>query len=236
MGRHQKTVCTVQGLDRRETGYYSTPPFVADFIARTLLSLNPHGKRVFDPCVGKGELAEPFLRRGDFTVKGLDILDLAPSPKIQFTQEDFLKFYEAQRLNCILGRTIDLPYDYYVANPPYNCHEVEYIRANKALLSALFGGIGVLNMYSMFLTAMIDCAKDGALIGVITLDSFLTAHGHATLREHILQHCAIHHVLLCPTDLFRNQGADVRTCVLILQKGRQHQGEIKYSESSSLNA
>lgn len=227
MGRHQKTVTTVHGLDRRETGYYSTPAFVADFIASTLLRLNAHGCQVFDPCVGKGELVAPFLRRDGFSVAGIDVLDLAPPSEIDFKLSDFLKFYEEQRRHSILGMSIDLPYDYYVANPPYNCHEVEYVRANKATLGALFGKIGVLNMYSMFLTAMIDCAKDGALLGVITLDSFLTAHGHAALRAHILQNCAVHHVILSPTDLFRDQGADVRTCILILQKGRQYQGEIQ---------
>ena len=70
----------------------------------------------------------------------------------------------------------------------------------------------------MFLWSIIDLAKPGALIGIITLDSFLTAKAHGTLRKFIIENCSIHKIVLCPTDLFISQGADVRTCILILQK------------------
>ncbi len=84
--------------------------------------------------------------------------------------------------------------------------------------------MGVLNTYSMFISALIHSAKPGALIGVIALDSFLTSRGHAPLRKQITSQCAIHRLLLCPNDLFRSQGADVRTCIMILEKnGDQHQ-------------
>ena len=226
MGRHAKKITNGEGLDRRETGYYSTPKEVAEFIAHKTLEYVKEAKAVLDPCVGKGELVEPFLNKG-LSVTGLDVLDFDDRPRsIDFTQNDFLEYYETQKHSRILGQRIDLPYDILVANPPYNCHEVDYIRDRKARLSSLFGDVGVLNMYSMFLAAMIDCAKDGTTIGAITFDSFLTARGHAGLREQILNHCSIHYLLLCPTDLFLDQGADVRTCILILQKGRGFQGPV----------
>ena len=113
-----------------------------------------------------------------------------------------------------------------MANPPYNCHETDYIRKNKSALKSLFPEVGVLNMYSMFIAALVDCAKPNSLIGLITLDSFLTAKGHGPLRRLILRECSIHKIILCPTDLFLDQGADVRTCILILQKGHNNQASI----------
>ena len=74
---------------------------------------------------------------------------------------------------------------------------------------------------------IVDSAKDGAVIGIITLDSFLSANGHAELRRFILDRCTIHYLVLCPTDLFLDQGADVRTCIIILQKGTGNQGVVK---------
>ena len=75
-------------------------------------------------------------------------------------------------------------------------------------------------MYSMFLSALIECAKKGSLIGVIISDSFLTAKLHSNLRKQIIDNCIIHQLILCPNDLFWSQKADVKTCILILEKGR----------------
>ena len=181
---------------------------------------------------GKGELAIPLVARG-VDVEGFDILPFDVPDEVSFQQKDFLGFYGEEKLDCILGKQIQLPFDFYVANPPYNCHEVSYIRDNKSELGRLFDGIGVHNMYSMFLSAMIDCAKEGSVIGVITLDSFLTARAHAELRQQILRECAVHYLILCPTDLFLEQGADVRTCIMILQKGKRFQNGVKVANRAS---
>lgn len=78
----------------------------------------------------------------------------------------------------------------------------------KSWLKGLFD-VGVHNMYSMFLSAMIDMAKDGCLIGVVISDSFLTSTYHTKLREKILRACSLHQLILCPANLFWNQKADV---------------------------
>lgn len=129
MGRHAKIVLNETGLDRRETGYYSTPEFIADFIATTLMSLNPDGKEVFDPCIGAGELTYPFFKKGKM-VKGFDIIDMNPAGVSSFQQQDFLRYFmEAKSLSLFNKGT--LRPDYIVANPPYNCHETDYIRTHK---------------------------------------------------------------------------------------------------------
>ena len=215
MGRHAKAVISDSGFDRRELGYYATPAFVAEFLGKTILEQNPNGTRTLDPCVGQGELIEPFLSAGT-RVDGIDIQEFEHTRLSSFSQADFLSVFEAHLNNKDVTY---LPHDYLVANPPYNCHESTFIQDHKNRLKALFPEVGVLNMYSMFLSAMIRMAKPGAIIGVITLDSFLTARFHRGLRKQILDECTVHHLLLCPRNLFRSQGADVRTCILILEKG-----------------
>jgi hypothetical protein len=226
MGRHIKEVASALGIDRREAGYYATPAFVAQFMAKTLTTLKPDAVTCLDPAIGQGELALPLVSNG-VKVDGFDIHDFDAGRGISFTKQDFLHFYRLHKIAHRFPGTQHLQYDLYVANPPYNCHELDYIRRNKAHLSSIFEEVGVLNMYSMFLSAIIDLARPGAFIGFITLDSFLTARGHEALRRQILGQCSVHYLILCPNDLFRSQGADVRTCILILEKNGDRKQAVK---------
>lgn len=225
MARKTKSI-VVEGIDKREVGYYSTPKFVADYIASEMLKLNPEGKKVLDPAVGKEELLDEFYEKGK-DIHSYDIISYTDYKKSNFTQLSFLEFYKnVKSYGDMFGDELSTDFDYMIANPPYNCHEVDYIKKNKEWLKQLFP-IGVYNMYSMFLSAMIDMAKDGCLIGVIISDSFLTATYHSKLRDQIFNKCSVHQILLCPANLFWDQKADVRTCILILQKGKQFQKNIK---------
>ncbi len=217
MGRHQKKVLTDNGMDRRENGYYSTPLFVTEFITSELLNLNKNGCTVLDPCVGKEEMVSAFNRAGK-SINGWDIEDFGIHEVAKFKQRDFLDFYGKWKDFSLLGQNLEMSYDYYIANPPYNCHESNYIRTKKKRLQRLFPDTGVANMYSMFISAMIDMAKPGAVLGIITNDSFLTSRMHQGLRKQILRECRITHLLLCPVGLFRDQRADVRTCIILLVK------------------
>lgn len=226
MGRFAKVVINEPGVDSRATGYYSTPAFVADFITQEMLSINPDGNWVLDPCAGKEELLQMFFRLGK-SIESMDIFDFGTHTLANYQNRDFLDFFEEEKTNAILGQKIDLKYDYYILNPPYNCHENDYIRAKKPLLARLFKDIGTLNLYSMFISATISIAKDGAIIGVITCDSFLQSHLHKGLRDQILNECTVHGLFLCPTDLFLDQKADVRTCIIILEKGQKKNHSVK---------
>ena len=228
MGRFEKILVNDNGIDKRDSGYYSTPDFVSDYISNELLELNPNGKKVLDPAVGDEELLKTFFIHG----KEIDSFDVIEHGNIQysnFLKQDFIAFYKEQKESLFFSNGINLDYDYYIANPPYNCHELDYIKDNKSELKKLFGNVGVHNMYSMFLSAIVDCAKEGALIGVIVSDSFLTATMHSGLRQQLLDTCSIHQLILCPNDLFWSQKADVRTCIMVLQKGKQFQDKVKVS-------
>jgi hypothetical protein len=227
MGRFTKEVLDKSGIDKRDSGYYSTPEFIREFLSRTMMDMNPDGKYVLDPAVGKEELLKDFFIEGK-VIDSFDIIDFGKHEYSKhFFNEDFIEFYKKLKLNLIFDQKINSKYDYIISNPPYNCHEIDYIRTNKNQLKKLFPKVRALNMYSMFLAAMIDIAKEGALIGVIISDSFLTARLHSGLRRKILDECSIHYLILCSNDLFRSQNADVRTSILVLQKGKKYQGKVK---------
>lgn len=224
MARKVKMIIDENGVDKRETGYYSTPDFIARYISEQMLRINPNGHYVLDPAVGKEELLKTF-HDNNKEIDSFDIIDYGVHPYSNFHKENFIEYYKNLKANLFFKEKIDSKYDYIIANPPYNCHEVSYIHDNKKWLNKLFP-VGAYNMYSMFLSAMIDMAKEGCVIGVIISDSFLTSSYHSKLRNQIFNECSIHQIILCPTDLFWSQKADVRTCIMILQKGRKYQGDI----------
>lgn len=226
MGRFEKIIALDSGIDRRELGYYSTPSFISIFMTKKMLEINPHGKIALDPCVGKGEMIK-HLYDSNIEIDGIDIHNHGDQFYCNFIEGDFIDFYKANKISLLFDQKVNLKYDYYIANPPYNCHEVDYIKNNKKELNNIFKSIGVHNMYSMFISAIIDSAKEGALISIISADSFLTATMHNPLRNQILRECTIHYLILCPSDLFLDQKADVRTCIMILQKGKKYQNQVK---------
>ena len=223
----KKKILIENGVDKREVGYYSTPNFIANYLTDEILSISPNGKFVLDPAVGKEELIKGFFNKGK-KIDSYDIIKHTEYKYSNFIQKNFIDVYSEFVSNRILGLKKATKYDYIISNPPYNCHEVAYIKDNKKWLNTFFS-VGVYNMYSMFLSALIDMAKDGCVIGVIISDSFLTSSVHNRLREQIFSTCSIHQLILCPTDLFWSQKADVRTCILILQKGKSYQRSVQIS-------
>lgn len=231
MGRKEKNLYKAfdikhkEIIDVREIGYYSTPDFVAKYIGERMLEINNEGKTLLDPCCGKEELIDYFL---DFEIKtfGIDIIRYKEKYKCNFKEKNFINYY------CEEKNKKPWIYDYYIVNPPYNCHEVNFIKKNKNKLKKYFKEVGLHNTYSMFLYSLIDKAKRGAIIGIITNDSFFTAKNHKGLREKILRDCSIYEITMCPRELFFNQGADVRTSILILRKGKEYQGKVVVNNRS----
>lgn len=202
------------GVDKREVGYFPTPDFVSQYIFEEMMLINPNGTKVLDPAVGRGELAKSFLDYGK-ELDGYDIIDYSHRPDgINFNNTDFVQYYIHHK-----EQLTHRGYDYIIMNPPYNCHEHSYIASHKEILKTSFQ-TGTFNMFALFLEAAIEIAKDGCLIGCIVPDSLLFTSAYEKLREKIIGECDIVQLILCPTYLFRNNGAYVSTCILILRKGK----------------
>lgn len=207
-------------FDKREIGYYSTPGYIAEYLVNSMLGIQPNGHTALDPAVGKEELLQYFS--GTMSIDGYDVLRYKESyDKCSFFLQDFVKKYimEPQILR-------EKHYDYIIMNPPFVDHEHIYIRDNKETLKVHFKyGIG--NLFSLFLTAIIDIAELGCVMGVIVPDTLLYSKTYQKIRNLIIQTCSIHQIILCPEAVFRKEGANISPCILILQKGKRFQQHIK---------
>ena len=105
-------------------------------------------------------MLKPFINN-NIESYGVDIYKYKEKYCCSFENIDFIKFYSSNI--DINGDISSLSHDYYVLNPPYNCHEVKYIKDNKGKLKSKFKDVGIQNMYLMFISAVIDLAKEGAL-------------------------------------------------------------------------
>lgn len=226
MARRNKQIME-HGIDKRDVGYYSTPDFMAQYIYEEMVKLNPAGSSVLDPAVGRGELLKSFIDSGKI-VHGYDIIDYPNRLNgFIFHHEDFLARYISHKEN--LRRQA---YDYIIMNPPYNSHEHTYIATNKILLQSYFK-TGATNMYALFMQAVIEIAKEGCIIGTIVPQSILFTRAYDKLRDKLLQLCDICQIILCPTNLFRHNGANVDTCILILRKGKNNGNLIRIANRSA---
>lgn len=217
------------GIDKRDVGYYSTPDFVAQYMFEEMIKLNSTGSSVMDPAVGRGELIESFLEAG-LKVDGFDIIDYHNRiKKFQFYHEDFL----ARFINDKDGLK-QQAYDFIILNPPFNCHQHSYIATNKPMLNRHFK-TGTFNLYSLFVEAAIEVAKEGCIIGVIVPDSILFGKAYDKLRSQIIENCEIKQIILCPSYLFRKQGANINTCILIIRKTNNNLHDIIHIANRTSN-
>lgn len=198
----------------RAQGAYSTPIKTVRYMVRQLASHLPRTDGlVIDPATGDGvflrELAE--LVPGQRSV-GFELHDDGDRDEaVEVVHRDFIEYFAegAKDLGLVQG---------IIGNPPYNCHESPYIRANKKALRQVFAEIGVLNTYSMFLYASLRMLAEGGILCMLVMDSFLTNRYHRRLRELILSNAEIIEILLAPRRLFHSQKADVRTAIITLRK------------------
>ena len=196
---------------RRKIGYYSTPSFMAEFMVSEMMKLNPKGKKALDPAVGDEVLLIPFQKE-DIETVGYDINRYKEEYKCKFHTKDFIKAF-IENEDILKNNS----FDYIILNPPAVSqklikHEIDIKNLQKFFPEAYQ------NFFAVFLSACIDIAKEGCIIGALVPDSLLYAKGYHTLRQKILKNCSISHIILCPEDTFRKTGANLSACILILQK------------------
>jgi len=198
----------------RENGIYRTPPKTVAYMVGKILTGLPGGS-VLDPAGGDGVFVQELIRQG-IDARRVTAYDIDPEAVANLAQLtpnacelDFLESAGDER--CPKFHAI-------IGNPPYNCHESPYVRANKNALAAKFSRIGVLNTYSMFLYAAINSLEEGGRLCFIVMDSLLTNTYHRNLRRFILDNCIIEELLLAPRKLFHRAKADVRTVIITLTR------------------
>jgi adenine-specific DNA-methyltransferase len=105
-------------------------------------------------------------------------------------------------------------FDVIIGNPPYGA---SFSEAEKDFIKATFkSASGRYDSYHYFIERAIKLLKNGALLGFITPDTWLTNVQTKNLRELVLANCKIVKIVSLPQNVFPE--ANVDTCIVILQR------------------
>lgn len=205
-------IFTQEQLGRdRVNGFYETPLKTVEYICNKILPLYKKGKKILDPAVGDGIFLYALSKAGVDTndLYGFDI-DEQKINKLKDKYPNVRLFDSTNPFNQ--------NFDFIVGNPPYNGDESHFIRENRQRLKKLFKEIDVKNTYSMISYQAINSLNSGGMFSMVISDSFLTNSYYKKFRQFLLKNTKIKEMLLAPWRLFHGRSADVRTCILTLEK------------------
>ena len=202
----------------RTLGSYYTPELTVKYMVEKTLPYITTKSKILDPACGDGVFLKEYLKHGispdqlyGYDVNP-DILNLVPS--------DIKNIYIRDSLQDLEGE-----YDIIIANPPYSSNECDYIKKYRELLRKKYYPIPPSNLYSLFLLNGIRHLKKGGVLCFLVLDSFISNVYYKPLRQEILKYCKIKEITLAPRTLFHQVNADVRTCIVILEKCDDEKGK-----------
>lgn len=201
---------------KKELGAFYTPLRTVEYMVRKLGKISPEAK-ILEPCGGDGIFIKELIRQG---VKPSQIIVWDINPNVKKSIEDLGVQFE----NCdtLLTKNINPffndKYDFVITNPPYLNKQSKYMKENKFKLRKKFREVGCYDTYSMFMYLGVNFLKEGGKLCFIISDTFLTLGTHKRLREFILRNTKVKEILLAPENLFNNDGASVKTCVITLER------------------
>lgn len=123
------------------------------------------------------------------------------------------------RTDTLADRIADIEekdrYDIILANPPFGTNKNKQLQQNFPIKSS--------ESAYLFMQHFIESLKAGGRAGIVIKNTFLsnTDNASVALRKLLLDECALHTVLDCPSGTFL--GAGVKTVVLFFEKGRKTQ-------------
>ena len=215
---------------KKKNGVVYTPSDIAEFVSELMHEYNNKANdldmtEILDPAIGEGELViamiNSLLKRGckkikivgyetDALVAGKTkkILEkLFPKIDIDIRVGDFLSEVEKGNIE---------KFDYVIANPPYIRTQILGSEKSQSISNKL-GLNGRVDIYYAFLLYTSEVLKKTGVAGYITSNKFMTIKSGQSVRDYMLEHYSIKHVIdLGDTKLF---DASVLPCVLIFQPG-----------------
>jgi type I restriction enzyme M protein len=230
------------GSSKRSRPFY-TPPMVSKLLAKLVTKGKKQLKSVYDPTCGSGSLllqvANEIQRQGGEVSK-------------YFGQEKNPSTYNLARMNMILRgvnyrdfdiqqddtlenpRHIDQRFEAVVANPPFSVSwsardvfksDVRFAEYSKLAPKATAD--------FAFVQHMLHQLDDNGTMAVVLPHGVLfrgAAEGH--IRKYLIKQInCIDAVIGLPSNIF--YGTSIPTCVLILNKNRQHNSNIAFIDSSA---
>jgi hypothetical protein len=204
---------------------------------------------ILDPACGDGELlkamvdAVPAELKGHLALTGFDTdaaaLDVARHSlsgvdvaSVDLCCADFLSAMATGGSDMQMGlefeagsrTTSDLQgrFDAVISNPPYVRTQVLGAAAAKQL-AVRFGLAGRVDLYQAFVKAMTFALRDGAVLGLLTSNRFLTVQAGASMRDWLTEHFQLLRLVdLGDTKLFQ---AAVLPAILIARRSEVPRSE-----------
>jgi len=235
---------TCKATEAKRTGSHFTPPRLADFVARKLVTAIPPAMfnqplEVLDPSCGGGELLRAFIEavpredRDTITLIGVEDNTNSLAETRRRLEEDHAKhiLLHADFLELSSGFGFSPTFDsllngerengqlhsplIIIANPPYVRTQV--LGSERAQqLASKFKLKGRVDLYQAFLIAMTDVLQENGFLGVITSNRFLTTKSGQTVRAFLNEQYDLLEVIdLGDTKLF---SAAVLPAVIIAKK------------------
>jgi adenine-specific DNA-methyltransferase len=220
---------------KKSTGSTYTPKALSDFIATELLSassLSGTAIRILDPAVGDGILLESLLERLDENqqkrsfVVAFDtdanaallaeerLQSLFPAVHFEFHHRSFLEAVGAG--TDLFGEGLRQRFDLCIANPPYVRTQILGSEVAQSLAQS-YGLRGRIDLYYVFLLAILEMLAPKGLAAVITSNRFMTTRSGQSVRQTLTDHADVRHVWdLGDTKLF---GAAVLPAVIVFGPG-----------------
>lgn len=213
----------------KENGVVYTPEEMANYVANEMLvnRTEPYDAEIsiLDPAAGTGELLIAMVQAIGEQGKKIRVVgyetdedigketqaklsSMFPNVESEIRISDFLEAVE----DGTAGK-----YDYVIANPPYIRTQIMgSARAQEmAQRLALSGRVDI---YYAFLLYTKHVLKAYGIAGYITSNKFMTIKAGNAVRNYMLQHYALHHLVdLGDTKLFN---ASVLPCIIIFSLGQ----------------
>lgn len=225
-------------MNKKDLGAFYTPKHVVDCMFGLLSDFNEQSK-LLEPCGGDGAFVSAVLEKKLLKPNQITVWDINPEVKnyiekfgVVFKLKDSLletTFKEENLFNKIKKFT------HVVGNPPYLNKQSSYIKKNKNKLRKIYDEIGVNETYALFVYLCCYLLENNGQLCFITSDTYLTLGIHKKLRKFLLENFVIRNITLCPSDLFKEAGALVNTCIIsLVNKKIDKQNTILFNDCRNL--
>ena len=206
-------------MNKKDLGAFYTPVHTVKYML-SLLSNFSDRSLLLEPSGGDGAFISVVLKNKLLKSKQITVWDINPEVNddmhklgVKFEIKDTLlntKFVQNGLFSDVKK------YTHIVGNPPYLNKQSSYIKNNKLKLGKIYDEIGANDTYAMFLYLCCHLLDNNGQLCFITSDTYLTLGIHKKLRKYLLENFTIKNITLCPSDLFRETGALVNTCIIYL--------------------
>jgi len=216
-------------MNKKDLGAFYTPKHAVSYMLDLLSDFNERSK-LLEPCGGDGAFVSVILEKKLLKPNQISVWDINPEVMdyiekfgVTFVLKDSLlktTFKEEDLFNKIKKFT------HIVGNPPYLNKQSGYIKKNKNKLRKFYDEIGVNDTYALFIYLCCYLLENNGQLCFITSNTYLTLGIHKKLRKFLLENFVIKNITLCPSDLFKDTGALVNTCIINLINKKPNKEDI----------